>query len=87
MTGACGVEAVKGESMIYQTMGDRIKLALEMRNMKQKELAKRVGMTEVTISRYITGDREPKADAIIAICNALCVSADWLLGMTRKETS
>lgn len=71
--------------MIYQTMGDRIKLALEMRNMKQKELAKRVGMTEVTISRYVTGDREPKADAIIAICNALCVSADWLLGMTRKE--
>lgn len=48
--------------MIYQTMGDRIKLALEMRNMKQKELAKRVGMTEVTISRYVTGDREPKGD-------------------------
>ena len=87
MTGACGVEAVKEKSMIYQTMGDRIKLALEMRNMKQKELAKRVGMTEVTISRYVTGDREPKADAIIAICNALCVSADWLLGMTRKETN
>lgn len=87
MTGACEVEAVKEENMIYQTMGDRIKLALEMRNMKQKELAKRVGMTEVTISRYVTGDREPKADAIIAICNALCVSADWLLGMTRKETN
>lgn len=73
--------------MIYQTMGDRIKIALEMRNMKQKELAKRVGMTEVTISRYVTGDREPKADAIIAICNALCVSADWLLGMTQKEAT
>jgi transcriptional regulator with XRE-family HTH domain len=86
MTGACGGEAVKGKIMIYQTMGDRIKLALEMRNMKQKELAKRVGMTEVTISRYVTGDREPKADAIIAICNALCVSSDWLLGLTRKET-
>ena len=67
--------------MIQQTMGDRIKLALEIRGMKQVDLAKRIGMTNVSICRYISGEREPRADAIVAICRTLGVSADWLLGM------
>ena len=72
--------------MIYQTMGDRIKLAIELRNMKQIDLAKKIGMTDVTICHYISGEREPRADAIVAICRALSISADWLLGMTGNNS-
>lgn len=63
------------------TFGERLVLALDIRGMQQKELAEKSGLTEVTISRYISGSREPKAVNIIKICKALCVSSDWLLGL------
>ena len=37
-----------------------LKTALQEREMKQKELAKIIGTTEASVSRYIHGDREPK---------------------------
>lgn len=67
--------------MINQTIGDRLKYSLKIRNMKQKEFAEKIGVTEVTISRYINNERQPNADMIILICRALGVSSDWLLGM------
>lgn len=70
---------IKG--VILMTIGERLVLALDIRGMQQKELAEMSGLTEVTISRYITGSREPKADNIIKICKVLCISSDWLLGL------
>jgi len=67
--------------MLYKSIGDRIKYSLDIRKMSQKEFAKRLKITEATLSRYINGTRLPKADMIIDICNELGVSADWLLGM------
>lgn len=62
-------------------IGERITHALEKRGMTQKELANKTRLTEVTISRYINNHRVPKATHIITLCKALCVSADWLLGV------
>ena len=67
--------------MLHQTIGDRLKYSLVIRNMKQREFAKKIGVTEVTISRYINNERQPNADMIILICRALGISSDWLLGM------
>ena len=67
--------------MLYQSIGDRIKYLLSIRKLSQKEFAKRLGITEATLSRYVSGTRMPKADMIISICNELGISADWLLGM------
>ena len=57
----------------------RIRKALEMRHMKQKELAQDIGITETTLSRYINGTRHPDSEIIVRICKSLNVSADWLL--------
>lgn len=62
-------------------MGDRIKKCLEESGMSQRELAAKCKCTEVTISRYISGDRTPKGPIIVLIAKALGVSCDWLLGM------
>lgn len=62
-------------------VGERIAHALEMRGMTQKELANKTRLTEVTISRYINNQRVPKATHVKTLCKALCVSADWLLGV------
>ncbi|MBR4377299.1 MAG: helix-turn-helix transcriptional regulator [Bacilli bacterium] len=63
------------------TVGNRITLALKMRGISQKELANKTRMTEQTISRYVHDVRTPNAKAIKILCKALCVSADWLLGV------
>lgn len=62
-------------------MGDRIKQKLEELGMSQWELAKKVKITEVSLSRYINGDRTPKGPIISSIARALGVTSDWLLGM------
>ena len=37
----------------------------------QRELAARIGYTEVSISRYLNNERTMSMDAVIKICNAL----------------
>lgn len=54
-------------------IGDIIKRELMLRDMKQIDLAKKLGMTEVTISRYINGTRTPKATTLKKIADALDV--------------
>lgn len=62
-------------------LGDRIKILLDRRGMAQRELADRIGCTEVSMSRYITGARMPKAPTLAKIAKVLGVSADVLLGI------
>ncbi len=66
-------------------IGSRINSALALRGMKQKELAKILGVTDNTVSYYVSGARTPNAEQIIAIANALDVSADYLLGLTDTK--
>lgn len=71
--------------MIYETIGDRLKYSLKIRKLTQKEFAQRTNITESAMSRYISGERVPRADTLVSICRELGVSADWLLGMTESE--
>ena len=41
-------------------LGRRIFDLLRSKGMQQRELAKRIGLTEATMSRYISGERDPK---------------------------
>lgn len=65
--------------------GDRLYNALAKRQMTQRELAKRINVTEVTISRYISNRRMPHAAMIVKIAEALETSADALLGTGGTE--
>lgn len=65
-------------------LGNRISESLKAQNMTQKELAMRIGVTETVISRYISGDREPKPEVLANIATALQVTSDYLLG-TEQE--
>ncbi len=62
------------------TLGKRILKLLNDKNLTQKELAKIVGTTEVSIGRYVNDKREPSATMLASIANALNVSTDYLLG-------
>lgn len=58
-----------------------MRICIDRRGMSQKDLADLLNVTEVTVSRWINGTRQPKADYIVVICLRLGISADWLLGM------
>lgn len=59
---------------------DRLKMALDERNMLSVELARRSGINKGTISRYLRGEVIPKQNAIGAMAEALNVSPAWLMG-------
>lgn len=62
------------------TLGDRIRIARDKRDIDQVDLADMIGVSDQTIRRWEHGDREPKATQIMALANALNVRAAWLLG-------
>lgn len=63
----------------------RLEQIMKMRGYSRKMLAKEAGLTEAAISRYLAGQREPKAIAVVNIARALNVTADDLLGIKRSE--
>lgn len=58
----------------------RLQLLLDENNINQKELAKKVGVTEVTISRYMTGERKPRIDIANKMAEVLGATTDYLMG-------
>lgn len=46
-----------------------------------RSFAEACGVTEVSMSRYLSGNRVPKAPLIITMAKVLGVSADYLLGL------
>lgn len=70
---------------------DRLKKALELRNMSAAELSRRLDVDEGTISNYKKGRYEPKQRRLEQISNILNVSIPWLMGADvpidlKKET-
>ena len=53
--------------------------------MTQRELASKINTTEATLSRYISGDREPKASVLANIATVLDSTSDFLLGIEKSE--
>jgi transcriptional regulator with XRE-family HTH domain len=49
--------------------------------MTQSEFAKKVGLTDAAVSRYIKNEREPRYQVLVKMCKTLNISADWLLGL------
>lgn len=63
--------------------GGRLKEIRVSKNLTQKQLALLISSTERGIQRYESGERKPNFDAIIALVEALDISADYLLGISK----
>lgn len=50
-------------------------------NLNQSELAKKIGLKQSQVSEWLSGKSKPGYDSIKAICVALDISADRLLGL------
>lgn len=69
------------------TTADRLREAMDAAGKKQLDLAKATELSHSTISRYLSGQMEPKQKAVSRMAVALGVSEMWLWGydvpMTR----
>ncbi len=66
-------------------LGNRISDLLNQQGLSQRELADKVGVTEVSMSRYIKGDRTPKGPIIANIAKVLHTTSDFLLGHEQED--
>ena len=61
------------------SIGNRIKELLNKYNISQKDLARYIGTTEVSISRYVNDEREPVAKILYKIAQELHTTTDYLI--------
>lgn len=72
-----GERKVKRKESIF---AGRLKLALQEKDITQKELAIKLDISPTTINDYVIGRREPNARTKIAIAQMLGVGIGYLLG-------
>ena len=71
------------------TTSERLREAMQAAEKKQIELANDTGLSHSSISRYLSGQMEPKSKAINKLAVALNVSEMWLWGydVPRRRTA
>lgn len=74
---------IKHDEHNKKVIGERLNTLLAVKGLKQKDIADLLGVTENTVSYYVTGARCPNTDQIIAIAKKWNVSADYLLGLSE----
>ncbi len=71
------------------TFRNRMSALLREKKMTQRELATRLGVSEVTVSRWMTvgeGSRNPSVKTLQKIAEILETTPDYLLGRTDERT-
>ncbi|WP_410495110.1 helix-turn-helix domain-containing protein [Cellulosilyticum sp. ST5] len=66
-------------------LGEHIRLARHCSELTQKELAKRAGLSEITIRKYEKGERKPKIEQLRKIAKALGQEPDYFLSNDNKR--
>ena len=78
---------MKERNRMDGTMGRRISELLDKNGITQRELADAVGVTEVSVSRYIHGGRLPKGPVILKMARVLGTTPEYILGQEVEEDS
>ena len=65
----------------------RVKALMKEQGMTQRELAKRSGLTEASVCKYLSGSRLPHSEAVVLLAKALGTTSDYLLGIKRDDES
>ena len=66
-----------------RTLGKTIRELRESLKLSQKELAERIGVSNVVLSRYELDDRKPDFDTLEKIADFFNVTTDYLLGRSN----
>ena len=70
-----------GVKLNLQDIQVRLREVISNSNLTQKEIAKKIGVSPQTISKYMKNDIFPALDTLSKLCALLDVSADYILGL------
>lgn len=70
--------------MKYPEIAKRFRLILNLRNMKQSELATKAGIDKSFISHYVNGSHCPSNIKAKALADVLGVSPLWLMDLSDQ---
>ena len=59
--------------------------ALKQSNVKQEELAKKIGVSQSMISHYVSGRKMPALDTLSRLCSVLDLDANEILCVERPK--
>ena len=59
----------------------RLRESIARNGLQQKELARRIGVTAQTVSKYMKKDIFPALDTFAKLCAVLDVRSDYILGI------
>ena len=62
------------------TFQNRLKQALELRDMKQVELAEKTGFSKGRISQWVNGKYKPTGEGLYLLAETLKINESWLMG-------
>ena len=65
---------------LISDFAERLRIALDFRNMKATELSALTGIHKSTISQYLSKEYEPKRDRLELFAKTLNVNEAWLIG-------
>ena len=68
------------------TFGEVLRTLREERGLSQQALAAKAGISQISVSFYEQGKREPGWNAVVAICGALAVDCIAFRGLLAKES-
>ena len=66
---------------------EKVLKLMEQKGITQKELSKRSGIAESSISRYLHSEKMPRMDVVINFAKALEVETEYLLDEKEKSES
>lgn len=67
--------------MDYVQFGKRVRIRRLVLGLTQEQLAEKIGVCAAYIGHIERGSRKLSVETLYALCRALDVSADWLMGI------
>lgn len=71
--------------LYYVAFGENLRKLRTARNLTQKELGERVGLSKAVVSKYENALGYPTLDVLMRIANFFGVTTDYLLGMKSQK--
>lgn len=72
--------------MNYSDFGENLKQLRKSRELTQKDLGAKVGLSKAVVSKYENSMGYPSFDVLVRIAQYFGVSTDYLLGVARGKT-
>lgn len=70
--------------MSLQEIQVRLRATIKNSGLKQKDIAKAIGVSAQTVSKYMKEDIFPALDTFAKLCALLDVSSDYILGVSEE---